>query len=39
MQLLVLLGGALLTGEILNLLCDEIAEDKAQGIKRHFWEY
>ena len=39
MQLLALLGGALLTGELLNLLFDEIEEDKAQGIKRHFWEY
>lgn len=39
MQLLALLGGAFLAGELLNLLCDEIAEDKAQGIKRHFWEY
>lgn len=39
MQALALLGGALLAGEILNLLCDEIEEDKAQGIKRHWWEY
>lgn len=39
MQLLALLGGALLAGVLLNLLCDEIAEDKAQGVKRHWWEY
>lgn len=39
MQLLVLLGGAFLAGELLNLLFDEIEEDKAQGVKRHFWEY
>lgn len=39
MQLLALLGGALLAGELLNLLYDEKEEDRAQGIKRHFWEY
>lgn len=39
MQLLALLGGAVLVGELLNLLFDEIEEDKAQGVKRHFWEY
>ena len=39
MQLLVLLGGAFLAGELLNLLYDEIAEDKARGTRRHFWEY